>query len=46
LRVIGQGAFTNSKIVSITIPKIIQVIGPTCFVYCPSLANVSFSPDS
>ena len=41
---IGQGAFQDSSLCSISIPSSIESIGPLCFFGCENLARVDFLP--
>jgi hypothetical protein len=43
---IGDRAFDKASIISITIPRHVQILCSLCFSHCESLSSISFETDS
>jgi hypothetical protein len=43
---LAYGAFSFSGLTSIPLPASVTVIGERCFLYCISLASITFDPAS
>jgi hypothetical protein len=46
LKLIHQGAFSNSSLQSIIIPRNVEILGSSCFSKCTSLSSIQFESDS